>query len=49
MAQYEHLPIYKQTYDLLLRIYRANSVRKKEAAYAAASSVSSIKGCKSWR
>jgi hypothetical protein len=61
LAQYEHLPIYKQTYDLLLRImtatkdfpreykytlgqklkdevielvvliYRANSVREKEA------------------
>ena len=33
MAQYEHLPIYKQTYDLLLRIMTATKNFPREYKY----------------
>ncbi len=33
MAQYEHLPIYKQTYDLLLRIMTATKNLPREYKY----------------
>lgn len=34
MAQYEHLPIYKQTYDLLLRIMTATKFESRSMPQA---------------